>query len=472
VPRSTITLSPTNKNPVRIVERPPEAVPANGHPTLESGGSESRRVQWMRLLWSERHFLKKVTFYGLALAVLVAFVLPVRYESRTRLMPPDQQSGSGLAMIAALAGRGGGSGAGGMSSALGGSLGGVAGDLLGLKSSGALFVDMLQGATVQDQIIGKFDLRRVYWDKYWDDARKDLAKRTDIKEDRKSGVITIGVTDHDPRRAQQLAQAYVDALNGLVSQVSTSSARRERIFLESRLKAVKQNLDAASQEFSQFASKSGTLNVPDQARAMVESEATLEGQLVAAQSELEGLRQIYTNSNVRVKTLEARIASLKHQVEEMSGNRADLNSDQSEIPGDFPSIRKLPLVGVKWANLYRENKIQETVYELLTQENELAKIQEAKEIPSVNVLDPPMLPERKSFPPRTVITIAGTLLAFMLGCVFVIGSAAWRKSESAEKQFVSEVWEQLAARGSTSSGILHTLLAKMHGRNGSNGRAA
>ena len=426
----------------------------------------------MRLLWSERGFLKKVTVYGLALAVLVAFLLPVRYESRTRLMPPDQQSGSGLAMIAALAGRGGGSGSGGMSSALGGSLGGVAGDLLGLKSSGALFVDMLQGATVQDQIIGKFDLRRVYWDKYWDDARKDLAKRTDIKEDRKSGIITIGVTDHDPRRAQQMTQAYVDALNGLVSQVSTSSARRERIFLESRLKAVKQNLDAASQEFSQFASKSGTLNVPDQARAMVESEAALQGQLVAAESELEGLRQIYTDSNVRVKTLQARIASLKHQVEEMSGNRSDLNSDQSNIPGNFPSIRKLPLVGVRWANLYRENKIQETVYELLTQEYELAKIQEAKEIPSVNVLDPPMLPERKSFPPRTVITIAGTLLAFTLGCVFVVGSAAWRKSESAEKQFATEVWEQLAARSSASGGLLHTLITKMHGRNGSNGRAA
>src|SRR6185312_13231615 len=106
-------------------------------------------------------------------------------------------------------------------------------------------------------------------------------------------------------------------------------------------------------------------------------------------------------------------------------------ADQSNIPGDFPSIRKLPLVGVKWANLYRETKIQETVYELLTQEYELAKIQEAKEIPSVNVLDPPMVPERKSFPPRTVITIAGTLLAFTLGCVFVIGSAAWRANDSA-----------------------------------------
>jgi capsule polysaccharide export protein KpsE/RkpR len=386
-------------------------------------------------------------------------------------MPPDQQSSSGLAMLAAIAGRGGASG-GGMSSALGGSLGGVAGDLLGLKSSGALFVDMLEGASVQDQIIRKFDLRKVYWDKYWEDARKELSKHTEIKEDRKSGVITIGVSDRDPRRAQQMAQAYVDALNGLVAQVSTSSARRERIFLEDRLKTVKQNLDLASQQFSEFASKTGALNVPDQARAMVESEAGLQGQLVAAESELEGFRQIYTDSNVRVKTLQARIASLKHEVEAVSGNRADLTSEESNIPGDFPSIRKLPLVGVRWANLYRENKIQETVYELLTQEYELAKIQEAKEIPSVNVLDPPMLPEKKSFPPRAAITIVGTLLAFGMGCIVVIGSSAWRNSNSSEKRFATEIWQQVSKSKSPARAAIYRLWAKIGGRNGSSGKAA
>jgi len=464
-------LAPINKSPVKIIERSPETLPANGYSATDGESTDSRRVQWMRLLWDERRFLKKVISYGLLLAVLVSLLLPVRYESRTRLMPPDQQSSSGLAMLAAIAGRGGASG-GGMSSALGGSLGGVAGDLLGLKSSGALFVDMLEGASVQDQIIRKFDLRKVYWDKYWEDARKELSKHTEIKEDRKSGVITIGVSDRDPRRAQQMAQAYVDALNGLVAQVSTSSARRERIFLEDRLKTVKQNLDLASQQFSEFASKTGALNVPDQARAMVESEAGLQGQLVAAESELEGFRQIYTDSNVRVKTLQARIASLKHEVEAVSGNRADLTSEESNIPGDFPSIRKLPLVGVRWANLYRENKIQETVYELLTQEYELAKIQEAKEIPSVNVLDPPMLPEKKSFPPRAAITIVGTLLAFGMGCIVVIGSSAWRNSNSSEKRFATEIWQQVSKSKSPARAAIYRLWAKIGGRNGSSGKAA
>jgi capsule polysaccharide export protein KpsE/RkpR len=299
-----------------------------------------------------------------------------------------------------------------------------------------------------------------------------LAKHTDVKEDRKSGVITIAVTDRDPHRAQQMAQAYVDALNGLVARVSTSSARRERIFLEDRLKTVKQSLDNASQEFSEFASKNGTFDVPSQTKAMVENEASLEGQLVAAQSELEGLRQVYTDNNVRVRSLQARVATLQHQVENMSGNKADLSSDQSQIPGNFPSIRKLPLVGVRWANLYRETKVQETVYELLVQEYEVAKIQEAKEIPTVNVLDPAMLPERKSFPPRILITILGTLFAFFLASTLIIGSYAWKQNQSPEKQLATEIWAQIIARDSRTRHIAHQVWSKLSGRNGSSGSKA
>jgi capsule polysaccharide export protein KpsE/RkpR len=460
----------TPKNPVHVVGRPIEHGPDFAEPAIRT--HDSRRVEWLRMLWQERRFLGRACVAGLVLSLLAAILIPARYESKTRLMPPDQQSGSGLAMLAALAGKGSSSGsAGGVAGALGGGLGSMAGDLLGLKSSGALFVDMLAGPTIQDQLIRKFDLRKVYSDKYFEQARKDLEKRTSVKEDRKSGVITITVTDHDPHRAQAMAQAYVDALNGLVAQVSTSSARRERIFIEGRLNTVKQNLDAALKAFSDYASKNGTLDVPEQTKAMVQSEGALQGQLIAAQSELEGLKQIYTDNNIRVRTLEARVSALKHQVEAMSGNKADLSSDESQIAGDFPSIRKLPLLGVQWANLYRESKVQETVYELLTQEYEFAKIQEAKEIPSVNLLDAPLLPERSSFPPRILITLLGSVLAGVLAGIFLIGSSSWRQSDSPEKHLVTEVWEQMKSNQSQSSGF-RNLFGKFKGRNGSDGRAA
>jgi capsule polysaccharide export protein KpsE/RkpR len=351
--------------------------------------------------------------------------------------------------------------------ALGGGLGNIAGDLLGLKTSGALFIDILGGPTVQDDLIRQFDLRKVYWRRYWMDARKELTSRTDLKEDRKSGVITIQVSDRDPKRAQQLTAAYVDELNRIVALVSTSAARRERIFIEQRLKTVKQDLDTSARQFSDFASKNGTLDVPSQSKAMLEAEANLQGQLVAAESELEGLKQIYTDNNIRVRTLDARVAGLRKQAENMSGNKSDLTSDVSQIAGNFPSIRKLPLLGVQWANLYRDAKIQETVYELLTQEYELAKVQEAKEIPSVNVLDPPLLPERKSFPPRILITLLGGILALFMGSSFIIGSEIWRQNESAENQLATEIWSHIAAPDSKTRLVVYMVWSKLSGRNGS-----
>ena len=107
----------------------------------------------------------------------------------------------------------------------------------------------------------------------------------------------------------------------------------------------------------------------------------------------------------------------------------------------YPPIRKLPLLGVRWMELYRETKIQETVYELLTQQYELAKIQEAKEIPTVKVLDRAFVPEKKSFPPRLLIIALGTLLAVVISGTWVVGIAAWKTIDSTDqrKSFALEV---------------------------------
>jgi len=426
---------------------------------------EPARIVWFWLLWAERRFLLRAAVVGLVLSLAVSFLLPVRYESQTRLMPPEQQGSSGIAMLAALGSKGigdsasGSSGSSESSEALPGAvfkgrLGSFPTDLLGLKPTGAMLADLLRGPTVQDTLIQKFDLRRIYHARYFQDARKALDSQTTIKEDRKSGVISIAVTDRDPYRAQQMATTYVEAVNTLLAQVSASSARRERMFLEQRIKTAKENLDAAAQEYSVYASKTGALDVPAQTKAVVGSEAVLQGRLVAAESELQGLQQIYTDNNIRIRTLQARIAELKQQVENLSGNNSNGDPRQSQIAGDMPSFRKLPLVGVRWANLYRESKIQEAIYEMLTQEYELAKVQEAKETPTINVLDAAMVPERKSFPPRTIITILGGPLSLLFAAAFVIGAAKWRKSDAPEKQLAAEIWGDIRADNARSRAML------------------
>jgi capsule polysaccharide export protein KpsE/RkpR len=368
-------------------------------------------------------------------STLIAVLIPSRYESTVRLMPPDNQSSSGLAMAAAAM----------SSSALG--LGGMAGDLLGLKNTSDVFVGILGSRTVQDQLILQFDLRKLYRDRSMADARKDLADHTSISVDRKSQIISITVTDKVPQRAAAMGQAYVEQLNRLVVELSTSSARRERVFLEERLQAVNQDLEAAEKDFSQFASKNTAIDVKEQGKAMVEAAATLQGQLIAAQSQYEGLREIYTDNNPRVRTVKARIDELQRQLEKLGGKGESATTVSSQS-GDsmYPSIRRLPLLGVTFADLYRRTKIQEAVLETLTKEYEMAKVQEAKEIPTVKVLDAANVPDKKSFPPRPIIIFLGTLSGLAFGMAFVFGIETWRGTDAADsrKVFAQEVFSTIA----------------------------
>jgi uncharacterized protein involved in exopolysaccharide biosynthesis len=406
--------------------------PANGETTEAVGNS----VVHLRLLWEHHLLLAKTAICGLLMSTVLAFLIPARYESTARLMPPDNQSGSGLATaVAAMTGTVGG-------------LGGIAGDLLGMKSTSDVFVGILSSQTVQDKLIQQFNLKKLYRDRRMIDARKDLAEHTTISVDRKSQIISITVTDKNPQRAAAMGQAYVDELNRLVAELSTSSARRERIFLEGRLRAVSQDLDAAEKDFSQFASKNTAIDIKEQGKAMVEAAATLQGQLIAAQSEYEGLKQIYTDNNVRVRSVKARIDELKHQLEKLGG-KGESTTDVSGQPGDsfYPSIRKLPLLGVTYADLYRRTRIQEAVLETLTKEYELAKVQEAKEIPTVKVLDAASIPDKKSFPPRMLIMFLGTVLAFAAATAWVLGKTSWEQTDSADprKLLALEVYQTAKA---------------------------
>jgi capsule polysaccharide export protein KpsE/RkpR len=412
-------------NGEEILVEQDRATPSNA---LEDRSLQESGIASLRLFWAGRRFLLRAGVYALLASALISILIPVRYQTVTRLMPPDSPSGMGMGLLAAMSGRVGMEG-----------LGSIAGDVLGMKTSGALFVGVIQSQTVQDRVIREFNLMGVYHDGKIEDARKDLAEHTDVSEDRKSGIIAIIVTDHDPKRAAAMAQSYVDELDRLVAQVSTSSARRERIFLEERLKAVKTDLDDSAKKFSDFASKNTAIDIPAQGKAMVDAAARLQGELIVAQSELEGLKQIYTDENVRVRSARARMDELQKKLNEI-GSAGTVGAEKNDNPL-YPSIRKLPILGVTYADLYRQTKIEETVFELLTEQYEMAKVQEAKEIPSVKVLDAAVVPTKKSYPPRTVITALGTLLGLALAAVWIIGRTQWESVEASDprKQFALEV---------------------------------
>jgi uncharacterized protein involved in exopolysaccharide biosynthesis len=409
----------------------------------EECAGRDRLIPTLRLLWNERAFLVRAAGIGLMISAVVAFAIPKRYTTSTRLMPPDSQSSSSMLMLA------------GMAQKAGTGLGSMAGDLLGLKSSGALFVGMLQSQTIQDHLVEQFELKKVYRKRLLLDARTQLSEKTAVQEDRKSGIITITVTDRSPQRAAAIANAYVNELNTMVAQLSTSSAHRERIFLEGRLQSVRRDLDDAETQLAQFSSKNSTLDIQQQGKAMLDAAAGLAGQMIAAESELQGMRQIYTENNARVRELSARVAELRKELDKISGMDSSVaragrsNADpplepvaytSADMP--YPSIRQLPLLGAKYADYYRQAKIQETVYELLTQQNELAKVEEAKETPSVKVLDLAEIPEKKSYPPRLIVMLLGTLIALGLALARIVGTTRWHgiDPEDERKVFALEVF--------------------------------
>jgi len=398
-----------------------------------------------RLLWQHRRFLSRLTAVALVFSLAIAFAIPKRYKSTASIMPPDQQ-GSGAMLLAALAGRSTGLGA----------LGSLAGGLLGGHPNTALYENLLESGTIAGKLIDRFDLQKVYHSRYRFTTAKHLARMTKISDDKKSGVITLSVQDTDPVRARDLAQAYLDELNHVLTRTSTSSARQERVFIESRLRSVGVDLEQAQLAMSEFSSKNSTIDLKEQTRGLVDAGARVQGELLVEQSGLQSLRQIYGDGNVRVRETEARIASLKQDLQKMAGSSAPLvvetpgvaNAPAADKEELYPPLRQLPRLAVPYANLYRRMRIQETIFELLTQQYEMARIEEAKDIPVVSVIDSPGIPERKFFPPRLLLTLVLTFLVFAAASTFLIVREHWRAIDNLDprKEFATEVVSVLRQR--------------------------
>lgn len=394
------------------------------------------------LLWRRRHLLAQVTGTALLLGLAVAFLIPKQYKSITTISPPDQQHSNAM-MLAALAARSGSLGA----------LGSIAGSFIGGHSTADFLIDLLRSGTVSGHLIDRFDLQHVYRKKYRIDAAKHLAHCTKITENKKSGVITIEVVDTDRVRARDMAQAYVDELNRIVLRTNNSSAHFERVFIEKRLKDVQTDLEQAQLKLSDFSSKNTAVDIREQTRALVDAGARVQAQLLAEQAGLQSLLQMYGDANVRVRESRARIASLKQDLSKMAGSTDPASeqdgtrtvSSSSEL---YPPLRQLPRLGVAYANLYRRVRVQETLFELLTQQYEMARIEEAKDLPAITVIDAPGIAEKKSLPHRLWVTLAFTFVAFAGTSFWIVGRHHWAlvSNEDPRKQLTAEVFEVLQQR--------------------------
>jgi capsule polysaccharide export protein KpsE/RkpR len=364
-------------------------------------------------IWQQRRRIAIIGGIGLVLSAIIAFLIPEQFQSTAQLMPPDPQTFTRISLLNPMSG-----------SAL--MLPGMGSGLLNTRTAADTAIGVLSSEGVQDDIINRFDLRKVYNYKFYVDTRKKLAARSKFSEDKKSGIITISVLDHDRNRARSIAQAYIEDLDKLANTLNTSAARRERIFLEGRIQSIKVELDQSAQALSQFSSKNATLDIPAQGQATLAAVGRLQAELIVAQSQLSGLQTGATSENPMVQQAQGRVNELQKQLRRMAGTAESLGEgDSSQV---LPSVRKLPLLGLTYYDLLRKTTMEQALYETLTKQYELAKVQEAQEIPPIKVLDAPDLPEKKYSPHRLAIMIAGAWLAAMVEISRLILLSYRRKS--------------------------------------------
>jgi capsule polysaccharide export protein KpsE/RkpR len=172
---------------------------------------------------------------------------------------------------------------------------------------------------------------------------------------------------------------------------------------------------------------------------MVESGLKLQDQMIAAYTELAGLRQVYSEDNVRVRAARARIAELQFQIDKAMGSTEDPGLDANHSA--YPSFSELPALGLTYYDLDRKMRVEELLWETLTKQYEAAKVQEAKEIPTVRVLDAANVPQRKSSAARRFIMVLGTMLSLFVACISVFIMNTWEEMDPQDerKMLVTEI---------------------------------
>ena len=346
-------------------------------------------LDYLLVIAKHKKMILITTFGTAVITALITLMMPNIYTARAMIIPSDDDKGGiGAALMAQLGG-----------------LAGLSGGAIGAKTTGDLYVTMLKSETVKDPIIDRFKLLELYDAKFRADVYRALDKNAVITLGKKDGVITIAVDDKDPKRAADLANAYVEELGKLAAELNMAGAGKNRLFLEKRIAEAKADLSRAEDALKEFQSKNKSISVTDQAKATIEGVAQLRAQLAVKEVELATLQRQFTDSSQEVKTTRATVASLRAQIAGLEGKGSGGSSS-------IPNIGNMPQIGQDYLRLMRDFKIQEAVLEMLSKQFEAVKIGETKDISPFQVLQKAKVPERKSRPARTKSVILVSLLSF------------------------------------------------------------
>ncbi len=409
------------------------------------------------LLWSQKWLLIGPAVLGLLIALGISLLRTPQYVAIALFLPPEMNPTSGLDLLIGMKTGG---------AMMGGAMGNALSDMLDTRTPGQLYIQEMQTRAVEDKLINRFDLTRTYRAKSREAIRKALEGNTKFDEDRKSGILRIKVTDTDPNRAAALANGYAEELGQLLADVDSDAGHREREYFEAQIKIAQDQLDRSSKALSDFSGKNAALNLPLQSAAMVSSTASLEGRLIAAQTQLNGLLPIYTENNMRVKEARAQVAELQLQLNQMQGKAVSSAKSASAKPEDAATVsgsskmQQLAGLSSEYMDLYRGAKIDEAMIETLTQQYEIAKLEETRHMAKIRLLDPALPPEHKSFPRKKLMSATGLVIGFFLGAIFVLLTDMWKNTSDDNE------WKKLFFPISSKFGVARRAWFLTHRRSG------
>jgi len=334
------------------------------------------------------------------ISVVVSLLLPKWYKASVTLMPPKKSMSGGLSSISSLVG----------------ALPSAGFEMFRGSEEAMRFLAILNSRTVMDQTIKRYNLMEVYQAENIEDARRALFGNLTTELDNE-GTITISVIDKSPQLAADIANAFVFYLDSLDRVLNIYEARNNREFIEKRLEENKLDLKQAEEAFKNFQQKSGTVEITEQTKSEIEMLATLQALIVSDEIELEVKKLSYEENHAEIILLRNKLEEMYKKRREMVNGLDSVNQDTSNL---FIPIKKLPNLALQYGRLFREVEIQNKIFAILTEQYEMAKIEEARDVPTVQVLDEAVPPIRKAKPKRAILVLVSTFLTMFLLVIFLI----------------------------------------------------
>ena len=385
------------------------------------------------VLASRKRLILWITAVFAILAIVVSLILPPRYTATVVLLPPQQNSSLSTQLAAQL-----------------GSIGGIAASLAGgggslLRNPNDMYVAMFKSHFVEDAMVERFELMREYRKKYRSDARKRFEHYATVDGSGKDGLIHISVEDRDPQRATDLANGYVDQFRNLTEHLAITEAGQRRLFFEKQLQQANQSLTDAEESLKETEEKTGLIAIDAQTRALIESAALLRAQVAAKEVQIQAMRTYATGENAQLVEAQQELDSLRAQLTRLAGT-----SDDSG--GIIVPKGQMSAGGVEYVGKLRDVKYYEAIFEILARQFELAKLDEAKEGAVIQVVDPATVPDKRSFPKRTIIVILATFVGLLAGISAALCQAAYDRMKddpetSSKLSFLRQAWSDKGRRG-------------------------